>query len=216
MRPLSKLHHHRVSLSLLSLSLPLSASTAAAAPLCLPSAAFRSPFHRCRHHHHFAAVGGAGLSGGTSSSLSLSMSGLVSHETVSSGGDSNGSVAAGAAAAAAVADDYQEDSSLAGGYQLPPPEIRDIVDAPPVPALSFSPNRDKILFLKRRALPPLADLARPEEKLAGIRIDGKCNSWSRMSYYTGIGIHQFKDDGTLGPEKEIHGLPEGARINFVS
>lgn len=101
-------------------------------------------------------------------------------------------------------------------YRLPPPEIRDIVDAPPLPALSFSPHRDKILFLKRRALPPLEELARPEEKLAGIRIDGKCNTRSRMSFYTGIGIHQLKPDGTLGPEKEVHGFPEGAKINFVT
>lgn len=109
-----------------------------------------------------------------------------------------------------------EDSSLGNGYRLPPPEIRDIVDAPPLPTLSFSPHRDKILFLKRRSLPPLADLARPEEKLAGVRIDGKCNSRSRMSYYTGIGIYQLLDDGTLGPEREVYGLPSGAKINFVS
>lgn len=72
------------------------------------------------------------------------------------------------------------DSSLGNGYRLPPPEIQDIVDAPPLPTISFSPHRDKILFLKRRSLPPLAELARPEEKLAGVRIDGKCNSRSRM------------------------------------
>ncbi|KAJ6343752.1 hypothetical protein OIU76_005490 [Salix suchowensis] len=103
-----------------------------------------------------------------------------------------------------------------GKYQLPPPEIKDIVDAPPLPALSFSPQRDKILFLKRRSLPPLAELARPEEKLAGMRIDGKFNTRSRMSFYTGIGIHQLMPDGALGPEREIHGYPDGARINFVS
>ncbi|KAK1319867.1 hypothetical protein QJS10_CPB04g00971 [Acorus calamus] len=102
-----------------------------------------------------------------------------------------------------------------GGYRLPPPEIRDIVDAPPLPALSFSPLRDKILFLKRRALPPLAELAKPEEKLAGIRINGGCNTRSRMSFYTGISIHNLTDDGTLGPEKEIYGFPDGAKINFV-
>lgn len=109
-----------------------------------------------------------------------------------------------------------DDGELENGYCLPPPEIRDIVDAPPLPALSFSPQRDKILFLKRRSLPPLSDLARPEEKLAGIRIDGKCNSRSRMSSYTGIGIHLLMDDGTLGPEKVVTGLPEGAKINFVT
>uniref|UniRef100_A0A6N2MZB4 Probable glutamyl endopeptidase, chloroplastic n=1 Tax=Salix viminalis TaxID=40686 RepID=A0A6N2MZB4_SALVM len=99
---------------------------------------------------------------------------------------------------------------------FPHQEIKDIVDAPPLPALSFSPQRDKILFLKRRSLPPLAELARPEEKLAGMRIDGKFNTRSRMSFYTGIGIHQLMPDGVLGPEREIYGYPDGAKINFVS
>ncbi|KAF3778342.1 putative glutamyl endopeptidase [Nymphaea thermarum] len=110
----------------------------------------------------------------------------------------------------------EENSPLGNLYRVPPPEIRQIVDAPPLPALSFSPQRDKILFLKRRALPPLSELARPEEKLAGMRIDGKCNTRSRMSFYTGIGIHELMGDGTLGPEKEVHGFPTGAKINFVS
>ncbi|KAK4372424.1 hypothetical protein RND71_007808 [Anisodus tanguticus] len=110
---------------------------------------------------------------------------------------------------------YIESASVTG-YRLPPHEIRDIVDAPPLPALSFSPLRDKILFLKQRSLPPLSDLARPEEKLAGLRIDGKCNTRSRMSFYTGIAIHQLMEDGSLGPEKEIQDLPEGAKINFVT
>jgi dipeptidyl aminopeptidase/acylaminoacyl peptidase len=37
-----------------------------------------------------------------------------------------------------------------------------------------------------------------------------------MSFYTGIGIHQLLDDGTLGPETEVHGLPDGAKLNFVT
>ncbi|CAI0469763.1 unnamed protein product [Linum tenue] len=124
------------------------------------------------------------------------------------------SVAGTAASSTDVADYYEE--ATEGKYQIPPPAIRDIVDAPPLPALSFSPQRDKILFLKRRALPPLSELAKPEEKLAGMRIDGKCNSRSRMSFYTGIGIHQLMPDGSLGPEREVCGLPEGAKINFVT
>ncbi|KAI7748453.1 hypothetical protein M8C21_007611 [Ambrosia artemisiifolia] len=109
-----------------------------------------------------------------------------------------------------------QDDELNSGYRLPPPEIRDIVDAPPLPSISFSPNRDKILFLKRRSLPPLSELAKPEDKLAGIRIDGRSNTRSRMSFYTGIGIHDLKDDGTLGPEKLIHGFPDGSKLNFVT
>ncbi|XP_019160217.1 PREDICTED: probable glutamyl endopeptidase, chloroplastic isoform X3 [Ipomoea nil] len=130
-------------------------------------------------------------------------------------GNEDGGGASAANGAVASADPSYDDDE-GNQYRLPPPEIRDIVDAPPVPALSFSPQRDKILFLKRRSLPPLSDLARPEVKLAGIRIDGKCNSRSRMSFYTGIGIHQLLEDGTLGPEKLIHGLPERAKINFVT
>ncbi|KAH9617224.1 hypothetical protein KSS87_016663 [Heliosperma pusillum] len=108
------------------------------------------------------------------------------------------------------------DLAASCGYKLPPPELREIVDAPPLPALFISPQRDKILFLKRRSLPPLADLARPEAKLAGVRIDVNCNTRSRMSFYTGISIHQLMNDGTLGIEKTIHGLPDGAKINFVT
>ncbi|XP_057461411.1 probable glutamyl endopeptidase, chloroplastic isoform X4 [Actinidia eriantha] len=132
------------------------------------------------------------------------------------GGGSNSSLSSTSSAAADASTVDYEDSALDAGYRLPPQEIRDIVDAPPLPALSFSPQRDKILFLKRRSLPPLSELARPEEKLAGIRIDGNCNTRSRMSFYTGIGIHQLLDDGTLGPEKEVHGLPDGAKLNFVT
>ncbi|OAY69756.1 putative glutamyl endopeptidase, chloroplastic [Ananas comosus] len=110
----------------------------------------------------------------------------------------------------------EDNLAVGGGYRLPPKEIQDIVDAPPLPVLSFSPHRDKILFLKRRSLPPLSELARPEEKLAGVRIDGNYNARSRMSFYTGIGIHSLMEDGSLGPEKEVHGYPDGAKINFVT
>ncbi|XP_022770825.1 probable glutamyl endopeptidase, chloroplastic isoform X2 [Durio zibethinus] len=121
-----------------------------------------------------------------------------------------------AIASATFTKEDDENDAIGVKYCLPPPEIRDIVDAPPLPALSFSPLRDKILFLMRRSLPPLAELARPEEKLAGIRIDGKCNTRSRMSFYTGIGIHQLMPDGSLGPEKEVRGFPDGAKINVVT
>ncbi|MBA0634261.1 hypothetical protein Godav_005416, partial [Gossypium davidsonii] len=129
----------------------------------------------------------------------------------------DGSAAGNGSANASLTFAEDDDESVIGvKYRVPPPEIRDIVDAPPLPALSFSPLRDKILFMKRRSLPPLAELVRPEEKLAGLRIDGKCNTRSRMSFYTGIGIHSLMPDGSLGPETEVRGLPDGAKINFVT
>ncbi|KAG0486693.1 hypothetical protein HPP92_008788 [Vanilla planifolia] len=129
----------------------------------------------------------------------------------SSGGPNGSSVLS-----CSSSDSHGGDGDFSSGYHLPPKEIRDIVDTPPMPVLSFSPCREKILFLKRPSFPPLSDLARPEEKLAGLRIDGNCNARSRMSFYAGIGIHSFVDDATLGPEKEVHGLPEGSKINFVT
>nr|XP_011465337.1 PREDICTED: probable glutamyl endopeptidase, chloroplastic isoform X2 [Fragaria vesca subsp. vesca] len=148
----------------------------------------------------------------TSAAMSATsrLSNIVPLNAVVAENAGNGSVSS----ATATTSFEDEDSTM--GYRLPPKEIKDIVDAPPLPALSFSPHRDKILFLKRRALPPLSELARPEEKLAGVRIDGKCNTRTRMSFYTGIGIHQLLPDGTLGSEVEVHGFPEGAKINFVT
>ncbi|GAB2301826.1 hypothetical protein Dimus_035852 [Dionaea muscipula] len=193
--------HHHLSLFLSPPSPPPPILSALRTPT--PTTAFRRSARR-RCHLVVAA-----------SSTGKMTAGLVAIEAVP-GEDTSSNGAVSITPNDAAVAEYEEDSALAGGYQLPPPEIRSIVDSPPIPAISFSPRRDKILYLKRRALPPLADLARPEEKLAGIRIDGKCNTRSRMSYYTGIGIHQLMDDGTIGPEKEVHGLPDGAKINFVS
>mgnify|MGYP001810693284 CR=1 FL=1 len=59
---------------------------------------------------------------------------------------------------------------LASGYRLPPKEIADIVDTPPEPLLSFSPNRELVMQLARPpGNPPISELARPELKLAGER-----------------------------------------------
>ncbi|KEH24433.1 glutamyl endopeptidase, putative [Medicago truncatula] len=193
-------HRHRFTLSFSSpLSFPSS-------PSLLPLAPPRFLTLRRRTAANFASMS-------TSRFRHIVPLAAVSTED-GAGGAVNGSVSSSSTADTYY--DYEDDLALGVGYCVPPPEIRDIVDAPPVPALSFSPFRDKIIFLKRRALPPLTDLARPEEKLAGLRIDGYCNSRSRMSFYTGLGIHEILPDGTLGPEVEIHGFPEGAKINFVT
>lgn len=100
------------------------------------------------------------------------------------------------------------------GYQVPPEEIRAIVDAPPTPSLSFSPTKKHMIYLQRRSLPPLSDIARPELKLAGIRIDPEYNMRSRGSFYTGIKIHKVLDTNKLGEELVMTGVPEGSRIHY--
>jgi len=105
--------------------------------------------------------------------------------------------------------------SLDYGYRLPPKEIQEIVDVPPNPSYYISPRRDRIMFLKRRAMTPLSELAKPDKILAGIRIDPSSNTRSRMSFYTEIKIHLLMDDGTLGPEKVVNGYNDNAKINFI-
>ncbi|KAF7006584.1 hypothetical protein CFC21_021619 [Triticum aestivum] len=109
-----------------------------------------------------------------------------------------------------------QDDDAVSGYRLPPKEIQEIVDVPPNPSYHLSPRRDRIMFLKRRAMPSLSELAKPDKILAGIRINSSSNMRSRMSFYTGISIHLLMDDGSLGPEKAVHGYPDGAKINFVT
>ena len=68
-----------------------------------------------------------------------------------------------------------------GGYMLPSPAIAAIVDAPPEPMLSFSPNREQIMQLARPPVnPPISELARPELKLAGsTRVWAFSRGWKR-------------------------------------
>ena len=46
------------------------------------------------------------------------------------------------------------------GYQLPPQEIIDLVDAPATPSTSISPDNSTIAFIGNPGLPSLEDLAR--------------------------------------------------------
>ncbi|XVF32892.1 hypothetical protein REPUB_Repub17cG0122200 [Reevesia pubescens] len=197
---------HRVChrLSLLSLSLSPLSSPNLNAPF--PSSSLRTPGYLRTHSRN-------------ASKRAMTASRFHHLDPVNSALAEKGDTVANCSATVSSTFTEEEDDEnavIGVKYRVPPPEIRDIVDAPPLPALSFSPLRDKILFLKRRSLPPLAELARSEEKLAGIRIDGKCNTRSRMSFYTGIGIHQLMPDGSVGPEKEVRGFPDGAKINFVT
>ena len=101
------------------------------------------------------------------------------------------------------------------GYRKPSGEIVNIVDSSPTPALSVSPDRRNVLLLHRPNLPSVSLLARQELKLGGIRVDPEKFCRSRMTSYTSFGISNISENGELGPEKAMSGLPEGG-YNFVS
>lgn len=97
-------------------------------------------------------------------------------------------------------------------YQRPSAALASLVDAPLTPFVSLSPGRATMLLLERPALPPVAELAEPELRLAGVRINPATNGPSRESYYTGVVLKTLAD----GTERRLAGLPEGARITQVT
>ena len=103
-------------------------------------------------------------------------------------------------------------SSLAtaqdSGYQLPPAALQAIVDAPRAPTLSLSPKRNLAAMLATPSLPGISEVAQPELKLAGLRINPRTYSASRFSFFTGLSLLDIDTQKQL----VIKGLPADARI----
>src|SRR2546430_7389921 len=55
-------------------------------------------------------------------------------------------------------------------YKPPPQVIVDILDAPPLPAASVSPDHQWLLLFEQRSMPTIAEMAQPVLRLAGSRI----------------------------------------------
>ncbi len=99
-------------------------------------------------------------------------------------------------------------TSEAPEYRMPPEETAALLDAPSTPDLSVDPKGRWILMLAKPGLPPISELARPELRLAGLRIDPSANGLSRSGYYTGLTLLRISD-GSLHP---VTGLPGDGRI----
>ena len=88
-------------------------------------------------------------------------------------------------------------------YQTPPKEIYDLVMAKPTPGVSFDSKGQYMLVLDRSSMPSVEDLAQPELRIAGLRINPNNFSPSRSSYFTNITIKEV----TTGKEFSVTGLP---------
>ncbi len=96
-------------------------------------------------------------------------------------------------------------------YQLPPAEILDLVDVSPTPGIMASPDQRHLLFLQRPSFPSIEEVARPELKLAGVRINPATNGPARTSYITGFTLRSLDNDS----ETEITGLPDQPLISHL-
>lgn len=100
------------------------------------------------------------------------------------------------------------------GYQQPPAPIPQILDAGATPLVSVSPDRSVLLLLERPGLPGIAEVAAPEARLAGLRINPRNNAGSRDPRYTGLRLLPMPAHSEAAERRIV--LPSGARIGNVS
>jgi dipeptidyl aminopeptidase/acylaminoacyl peptidase len=95
-------------------------------------------------------------------------------------------------------------------YKQPPPAIAKILDTPPTPAASFSPDRSKMLMTERNGLPPISDVGAPYLRLAGTRVNPRTNGSWREAFVRGLIVRP------LGSATETRiQTPPGAKISHV-
>lgn len=108
------------------------------------------------------------------------------------------------------------------GYRLPPQDVVAIVDAPPTPQVSFSPEGTTALWVRRAALPSIEELSQPFLALAGVRIHPERYERRRTSYAAGFELQDVASGevraidvppgGGLGQPRWS---PDGTRFAFT-
>ncbi|MDR6561385.1 MULTISPECIES: prolyl oligopeptidase family serine peptidase [unclassified Arcicella] len=98
------------------------------------------------------------------------------------------------------------------GYKMPPKVIADLVTANVTPSVSVDSKGEWMVLLQRSAQPSIEQLAQPELKLAGLRINPTNNGPSRTAYFVSIKLRKV-----LGTDEVmIKGLPEKPLLSYAS
>ena len=99
--------------------------------------------------------------------------------------------------------------SAQSSYQTPPAAIADLVNAPSTPAVTFSKDGSFMLLLERTESPSIEDLAQPELRKAGLRINPSTSGPSRAGGYINLKIKKT----ATGEEIQVTGLPSPAKMS---
>lgn len=97
-------------------------------------------------------------------------------------------------------------------YQTPPKVLADLVTVPPTPTVSVTSKGNQMLIIERASAPSIAELAQPELKLAGLRINPANFGPSRANYITGLKLKALPN----GPEIPVKGLPANPLISYLA
>lgn len=95
-------------------------------------------------------------------------------------------------------------------YQRPVKAVASFVDAPPIPASQVSPDKATVVLVTPRMFPSIAEVAEPELRLAGLRINPKNRSIARRPFAQRLELVDLK--ASSAAPRQVKGIPDGARI----
>src|SRR3954468_14459472 len=108
-------------------------------------------------------------------------------------------------------------------YQLPPKEVVEAFDAPPLPAAILAPSKQVIALSYRRAYPTIAELAQPILRLAGARVNPNTNGPQRTANIFAITLKRISDGAEtkvmVPPQanlSSLHFSPDGSHLSFLN
>jgi dipeptidyl aminopeptidase/acylaminoacyl peptidase len=108
-------------------------------------------------------------------------------------------------------------------YRTPPPAIEAALNAPALPNVIVSPRRDVIALVTPLRYPPVADLARPMLRIAGLRIDPATNGIHHAPSAIALSFERIADGRVvrvaLPPQPHVAALsfsPDGTRFAFTN
>ena len=99
-----------------------------------------------------------------------------------------------------------------GSYQLPPKDIMDMLLAKPTPNVNIDEKAEWMLFTESNSYPSVEELARPELRIAGMRINPNNYAPSRQNFINNLYLKNI----ATGKEYKITGLPSPMFAGSVS
>lgn len=99
-----------------------------------------------------------------------------------------------------------------GGYKMPPKDIADMLLAKPTPGVSVDDKGEWMLFTEANSYPSVEELARPELKIAGLRINPANFAPSRQNFINNLVLRNIAS----GKDFKISGLPSPLYAGSIS